>query len=337
MTGKAAPVHPRLAPKETPDAPLLADWLSKNPVTRPTPKHARRHAKKEETARSRASSVSWETYFSGPRRISPNEALGYADRLTSGRLINPLSLYDPNAPSLDAPVLQPPPAWLEPIQIPGLCLGCGKRLPRRTRSDTKFCSEACKKALQRKRKAREEAERVFKKTALEIAQNTGAGNLVEDYYQTACVMSADDVTFLGTPYGMVAIEDVPGAAKAALSPRDRFSGRSLFCRPILPATEHSSTGRDITVAIEAAKVRSFGWSYIERERQSKYLKALDNVSKGPKRKVLVFTFGEHVPLTEEQIAWQLSLTEARRLDFWQGEHYTMIDPNDVPDNWGETE
>ena len=83
-------------------------------------------------------------------------------------------------------------------------------------------------------------------------------------------------------------------------------------------------------------MRSFGWSYIERERQSKYLKALDSVLKGPKRKVLVFTFGEHVPLTEEQIAWQLSLTAAMRLDLWQGEHYTMIDPNDVPDNWEET-
>ena len=43
MTGKAAPMHPRLTPKKTPDIDLIQIFIAKNGVTKPTTAQERRY------------------------------------------------------------------------------------------------------------------------------------------------------------------------------------------------------------------------------------------------------------------------------------------------------
>ena len=50
-TGNAAPVHPRLTTKQTPDSDLIQLFIAKNGVTKPTTAQERRAARKEERAR----------------------------------------------------------------------------------------------------------------------------------------------------------------------------------------------------------------------------------------------------------------------------------------------
>jgi hypothetical protein len=47
MTGNAVPLHPRLTPRQTPDADLIQTFLAKNGVTKPTTAQERRAARKE--------------------------------------------------------------------------------------------------------------------------------------------------------------------------------------------------------------------------------------------------------------------------------------------------
>src|SRR3954471_17809082 len=51
MTGKAAPMHPRLTPKKTPDIDLILTFIAQNGITKPTMAQAQRYARKEDRLR----------------------------------------------------------------------------------------------------------------------------------------------------------------------------------------------------------------------------------------------------------------------------------------------
>jgi hypothetical protein len=216
MTGKAAPVHPRLIPKETPEADLIQIFIAKNGVTKPTPKQEKRYARNEQRDRGLLTASNPSAYRFRPTTDTYRHR---STLLSEGFTLDhkPLPLEKLTGKYAEEPekplVVMPPMPPVPVVLIPGVCHECKKRLPRRTRAGAKFCSSACKQADHRRRRAREEADKVFK-AGRQIAEN----NHAYDYRILAIVAAsnAQHVSFMAAPDGLLVIEEVPGAATLAV-------------------------------------------------------------------------------------------------------------------------
>ena len=95
------------------------------------------------------------------------------------------------------------------------------------------CSDRCRKAASRRQKAKIEAEAVFK-TNLQIAKNAHHDAYMLERYRgcaTTLHMQAEHygvrVRFMGTPRGILAVEEVPGAIRLAAARLDWPGGSTL--------------------------------------------------------------------------------------------------------------
>jgi hypothetical protein len=212
MTGNA-PVHPRLTPKKTPDIDLIQSFIARNGVTKPTTAQERRYARKEE--RDRGLSASDPSSY---RFRTSNEAFSHRSTLMSEGFTldhKPLPLEKLTGKYAEAPAEKPNPAPAPPEPVKGYCAHCHKQLPRRSRADALYCSDAHRKAAARRAAKFAEANKAFK-VDLTIAENTHhAEILAGEYSWFARYMNRDaglhgiEATFWETPHGVLITEDSP--------------------------------------------------------------------------------------------------------------------------------
>jgi len=160
----------------------------------------------------------------------------------------------------EKPAPKPAPAPPEPVK--GYCAHCHKQLPRRSRADALYCSDAHRKAAARRAAKIAEANKAFK-TDLTIAENTHhAEILAGEYSSFAWCMNRQaglhgiEATFWETPHGVLITEDSPGSAALAMSVKSFANfGRSDWRFDVVPdrsLTEHSSRDPRVVEVIDAA-------------------------------------------------------------------------------------
>jgi hypothetical protein len=314
MTGRAVPVHPTLTPRQTPDADKIQTFIAKNGVTKPTPKQEKRAARKEERARGLLTATDPSAY----RKRPGTEAYSHRSNMMSEGFTldhKPLPLEKLTGEYAEQPAPKPAPAPPPPPEpIAGQCAQCQKRLPRRARADAKFCSDGCKMAAHRRRKAGEEAHRLFR-TDLTIAEsNYHAIAMAWEYSSFArdmnWMMNGIDAVFWATPRGVLITEDSPGAATLAMSTR-HFTDFGRYDRrfdivPDRTLTEHTSCDPKVIGMIDAAvsenmkgacEPEMLGVSILVREKHKQYREdcaadvlKLNGLLTGPERKVWILTW-----------------------------------------------
>jgi hypothetical protein len=287
MTGKAAPVHPRLTPKKTPDIDLIQTFIARNGVTKPTTAQERRAARKEQRDRGLLTASDPSAYRFRP---SSETFIHRSAMLSEGFTLDhrpfPLEKLTGYAEEPPKPAPPAPPA---PEPIKGYCAHCHKQLPRRVRADALYCSEAHKMAAHRKRKLNEEADKAFK-VDLKIAENARrAAGLSDEYSWFADFIRREaerhdiKASFLETPHGVLITEDGSGAALLATSlesvlDHGRYDWR-FDVDPDRSLTEHSSRDPKVIEMIDAAMIENtkgacepemLGWSIIKREEHIRW-------------------------------------------------------------------
>ena len=170
MTGKAAPVHPRLTPKETPEADLIQIFIAKNGVTKPTTTQEQRYARKEERARGLLTANNPSAY-----RFRPgSEAFAHRSTLMSEGFTldhKPLPLEKLTGKYAEEPHRSPhrlcqhrlSPSWATVRIAMSSCHADA-------RTDALYCSDAHRKAAARRAAKIAEANKAFK-ADLSIAEN----------------------------------------------------------------------------------------------------------------------------------------------------------------------
>jgi hypothetical protein len=307
MTGKAA-VHPRLTPRKTPDADLIQIFIAKNGVTKPTTAQERRYARKEERNRGllTASNPSAYRFRPGNEAFSRRSAL-MSEGFTLDHKPLPLEKLTGKYAEEPAEKLAPaPPAPPEPIM--GYCAHCHKQLPRRSRADALYCSDAHRKAAARRAAKITEANKAFK-AGLSIAENTHrAAALSWEFSWFASFMNREaerhgiDAAFLEIPHGVLITEDSPGSAMLAMSMRS-FSEHVVPDRSL---TEHSSRDPKVIEMIDAAvsenikracEPEMLGGSIIKREEHKQFREGcaafvlkLNGLLSGPERRAWILTW-----------------------------------------------
>ncbi len=161
-----------------------------------------------------------------------------------------------------APKLAPAP----PAPVMGYCAHCQKQLPRRSRADAQYCSDAHRKAAARKAAKIAEANKAFK-TDLSIAANSHrAAELAGEYSWFATSMNREakrsgiDVAFLPMLHGVLITEDSPGSVMLATS-TSSFSdfGRFVGARRAQHARQFVQNGP--SPAIDQQPTRAAGRSH----------------------------------------------------------------------------
>jgi len=258
MTGNA-PVHPRLTPKKrhSSDLDLIQIFIAKNGVAKPTTAQEQRYARKEERNRGLLSANNPSAYLFRPGSSAYNHRSSVMSAgLTLDHKPFPLEMltgeYAEEPPKKPAPPPAPPP---EPVR--GYCAHCHKQLPRRSRTDAKYCTDACRKAAARKAAKFAEANKAFK-TDLTIAGH----NFASEYSYFASSMNhkmgQDGIaaTFWCTPGGVLITEYLPGAATLAMSMNflRQFGrwDRRFDVEPDRTLTEHTSRDPKVIEMLEAA-------------------------------------------------------------------------------------
>jgi hypothetical protein len=318
MTGKAA-VHPRLTPRKTPDADLIQIFIAKNGVTKPTTAQERRYARKEERNRGllTASNPSAYRFRPGNEAFSRRSAL-MSEGFTLDHKSLPLEKLTGKYAEEPAEKLAPaPPAPPEPIM--GYCAHCHKQLPRRSRADALYCSDAHRKAAARRAAKITEANKAFK-AGLSIAENTHrAAALSWEFSWFASFMNREaerhgiDAAFLEIPHGVLITEDSPGSAMLAMSMRS-FSDLGRYDRrfdvvPDRSLTEHSSRDPKVIEMIDAAvsenikracEPEMLGGSIIKREEHKQFREGcaafvlkLNGLLSGPERRAWILTWSRY--------------------------------------------
>jgi hypothetical protein len=315
-----------VAPKRT-DAvvdALIADFLSKKPITRPTPTQKERYAKEEQIGRAKAAKAAGIERFRWRAWHGPDLAQEFATThgMSAGTKILELEgkriAGDQPSPAAPAP---PPPAQdraTKPTsRLYRKCEECQTKLPNSARSDARFCGERCKKAASRRRTL-DDANRKLFKAQLIIKQNTlEAARFFEVYRFSACDLQASagrlgitDVSFVPTPNGIVAIKTntlagdnggatmLPKTCKRQCTFVEGSGAPTYETMPGLREQERSTSDADLIAMIQNAKQQPFGLSILDQERKQRYHAALDSVLDGPERQLLVFTFDNDVIGTE---------------------------------------
>jgi hypothetical protein len=322
MTGfRASPVHPRLTSKKRPssDIDLIQDFIAKNGVTKPTTAQERRYARKEERDRGLLTVTDPSAYRFRPS----NEAFSVRSALMSeGFTLDHkwLPLEKLTGEYAEKPAEEPaPPPPSPPEPIAGYCAHCHKPLPRRSRTDALYCSDAHRKAAARRAAKIADANKAFK-TDLAIAENNHrAAVLSGEYSYFASSMNWEakrrgiDATFWGTPHGVLITEYSPGSATLAVSTKSFLDfGRYDWRFDVVPdrsLTEHSSRDPKVVEIIEAAvseKIKGacepemLGASILKREEQKQYREGcaayvlqLNGLLTGPERKVWILTWSRY--------------------------------------------
>jgi hypothetical protein len=331
MTGKAAPVHLRLTPKKTPDIDLILTFIAKNGVTKPTTAQERRYARKEQRVRGllKASEPSAYRFRPGSAAYNHRSALMSEGFTLDVRFLPLEKLTGEYAEKPEKPE-KPAPAPREPIK--GYCAHCHKPLPRRSRTDAQYCSDAHRKAAARRAAKIAEANKAFK-AGLSIAVNSHkAAELSGEYSYFAAFMNRETqqrgigASFLATPCGVLITDDASGAVMLALSLRASVEmGRWDWDNPAVPdrsLTEHNSRDPRVIEMIDAAVIEltkiacepeMLGGSIIKREEQKRYKEdcaaivfRLNGLLSGLERKVWILTwsrsFGYGTQSVEELVS-----------------------------------
>ena len=215
MTGKAAPMHPRLTLRKTPDADKIQIFIAKNGVTKPTTAQERRYARKEERARGLLTASDPSAY----RKRPGTDAYSHRSTLMSEGFTldhKPLPLEKLTGKYAEEPAEKPaPPMPAPPEPVMGYCAHCHKQLPRRLRAGALYCSDAHRKAAARRAAKIDEANKAFK-ADLSIAENAHhIAYLSAEYSSFASSMNwkakqlGIEAAFWGTPRGVLITEDSP--------------------------------------------------------------------------------------------------------------------------------
>jgi hypothetical protein len=322
MTGKAAPMHPRLTPKQTPssDIDLILSFIAENGVARPTTAQEQRYARREQRDRGllTATDPSAHRFRPGSAAFTHRSAL-MAEGFTLDHKSLPLEKLTGEYADKPAEKTAPAPAPEPPAPVMGYCAHCQKQLPRRSRTDALYCSDAHRKAADRKAAKIAEANKAFK-TDLSIAENVHrAAILSEEYSCFASSMNWEakrhsiEAAFMATPHGVLITEESPGAVMLATSMAS-FSGYGRFDRrfdvaPDRSLTEHGSRDPKVIEIIDAAVSENLkgacepdllGASILKRDEHRQFKEdcaarvlQFNGLLSGPERKVWILTWSRY--------------------------------------------
>lgn len=156
-----------------------------------------------------------------------------------------------------------------------VCKHCRDKF-RPNRSDAEFCCRLCRQAAYRTRKSNNSAEVAKRKAddahfAVQALENYQAFATLRHFSAEADGIKG--VKFIGTPHGVLAVEETPGAMAVARASRMLWGMRE---------TESHSKHPDVLAILPPPML---GGSFIRRETERKCRELL----RGPERKVSLFT------------------------------------------------